>query len=37
MSFQRIKNDRVAILVKLLLCFAAGLLSAFLLIRLFRW
>jgi len=37
MNFQRIKNDRLTVLVKLLVCFAAGLGSAFLLIRLFRW
>ena len=37
MNFLRIKNERVSVLIKLLICFAAGLLTALLVIRLFHW
>jgi hypothetical protein len=36
MNFLRIKNERLSVLVKLLICFVAGLLTALVVIRIFR-
>jgi hypothetical protein len=35
MIFQRVKNERFIFLIKLLLCFLAGILSAYFVIHLF--